>query len=67
VETLKKLYVHNIKEILAEPIRRFPYAWSALSTPVTYNENLGTVALYKSVLDGWIPCTCFFMLSALFL
>jgi hypothetical protein len=38
VEVLTELYVHNVKEVLAEPTRRFPHTRLALSAPITCNR-----------------------------
>jgi hypothetical protein len=36
--SLNKLCILNVKEILADPTRRFPHTWSVLSAPATYNR-----------------------------
>jgi hypothetical protein len=52
VETLNKLYVCNIKEILSEPTRRFPY--TSVNSLNTYHLQHGrinpeySIVLYKT-------------------
>jgi hypothetical protein len=52
MEVLNELYVRNVKEILAEPTRRFSYTRSALSAPVTCNrvEQTLSTQLYSAIL-----------------